>query len=78
MASKPIYSKNIKILFLKNQLTDCLDTWYVAFGTRVLPGAFKLCCLVDLYLFNTKVKFGHLGFYMEKSENYYFFENIAG
>ena len=30
MAAMPIYSKNLKNLLLQNQLTDDLETWYVA------------------------------------------------
>ena len=30
MAAMPIYGKNIKNLLLQNQLTDDLETWYVA------------------------------------------------
>ena len=42
-----------------------------------LPRLFKLWLWVDLDLFYTKVKFGHVGFRTGKSENYYFFETIA-
>ena len=34
MAAIPIYGKNIKNLLLQNQLTDGLETWYVALGTQ--------------------------------------------
>ena len=30
MAAMPIYGKNLKNLLLQNQLTDDLETWYVA------------------------------------------------
>ena len=44
----------------------------------VLPKLFKLCPWIDLDLFYAKVKFGHIGFCMGKSENYLFFlETIA-
>ena len=40
---------------------------------RVLPKLFKLWPWVDLDLFYAKVKFGHIGLCMGKSENYLFF-----
>ena len=43
----------------------------------VLPKLFKLLPWADLDPFHAKVKFGHIGFCMGKSENYYFFETIA-
>ena len=30
MAAMPIYGKNLKNFLLQNQLTDDLETWYVA------------------------------------------------
>ena len=30
MAAMPIYGKNLKNLLLQNQMTDDLETWYVA------------------------------------------------
>ena len=36
----PIHGKTFKINF-HNQLTDDLETWYEACGTRVLPRLFK-------------------------------------
>ena len=63
MAAMPIYMvKTFKVLLLQNLLTDGLETWYVAFVTQVLPRLFNLYTWVDLGLFYTKVKFGHLGF----------------
>ena len=44
---------------------------------QVLPRLFKLWPWVDLDPFYTKVKFGHIGFCIGKSENYYFLETIA-
>ena len=45
---------------------------------QVLPRLFKLWPLVDHDLVYVKVKFGHIGFCMGKSENYSFiFETIA-
>ena len=43
----------------------------------VLPRLFKLSPWVDLDPFYAKVKFGHIGFCMGKSENYLFSETIA-
>ena len=39
----------------------------------VLPRLFKSVPWVDLDPFYAKVKFGHIGFCMGKSENYFFF-----
>ena len=61
-----MYAKTLKNLILQNQLTDSLETWYVASGMRVLPRMFKL-----YYPFYAKVTFGHLGFCMGKSEHYF-------
>ena len=41
------------------------------------PRMFKLWLWVDHDPFYAKVKFGHKGFCMGKSENYYFLETIA-
>ena len=43
----------------------------------VLPKLFKLWPWVDLDPFYAKVKFGHIGFCMGKSENYLFFGNYC-
>ena len=77
MAAMPIYSKNLKNLLLQNQLTDDLETWYVALCVWVLPRLFKLSPWVDLDPFYAKVKFGHIGFCMGKSENYLFFRKYC-
>ena len=42
-----------------------------------LPRMYKLWLWVNLDPFYAKVKFGHIGFCMGKSENYYFLETIA-
>ena len=34
-------------------------------------------CMLDLEIFYAKVKYGHLGICMGKSENYLFFENYC-
>ena len=75
VATMPIYGKNLKNLLLQNQATDDLEIYYVALCTRVLPRLFKLLPWVDLDLFYAKVKFGHIGFCMGKSENYILFGN---
>ena len=65
--------KTLKNLLLQKQLTDDLETWYVALSMQVLPRLFKLRSWVDLDLFYVKVEFGHIGFCMGKSENFFFF-----
>ena len=42
MAAMPIYGKHLKKSLLQNQLTDDLETWYVALSMQVLPRLFKL------------------------------------
>ena len=42
MAAMPIYGKSLKNLLLQNQLTNDLETWYVASCIGVLPKLFKL------------------------------------
>ena len=74
MAAMPIYGKKRKNLLLQNQLTDDLETWYVALSMQVLPRFFKLFPWVDLDIFYAKIKFGHKGFCMGKSENYLLFK----
>ena len=69
--------KTLKNLLPQNQLTDDLETWYVALCMCVLPRLFKLSPWVDLDLFYAKVKFGHIGFCMGKSEIIYFLKTIA-
>ena len=77
MATMPIYGITLKNLLLQNQFTDDLETWYVALCMRVLPKLFKLLPWVDLDPFYAMVKFGHIGFYVGKSENYLFFGNYC-
>ena len=73
MATMPYMVKTLKNLLLQNQLTDDLETLYVALSMQVLPRLFKLLPWVDLDTFYAKVKFGDIGFCMGKSENYLFF-----
>ena len=77
MAAIPIYGKTLINLLLQNQLTNDLETWYVASCMGVLPKLFKLLPWVDLDRFYAKVKFGYIGFCMGKSENYLFFGNFC-
>ena len=69
----PYMIKTLKNLLLQKQWADDLKNWYVTLSMQVLPRLFKLWPWVDLDLFYVKVKFGHIGFGMGKSENYYFF-----
>ena len=71
MAAMPIYGKNLK----KSSAPELIDleTLYVALSRQVLPRLFKLLPWVDLDTFYAKVKFGDIGSYMRKSENYFFF-----
>ena len=69
----PYMVKTLKNLLLQNQLTNDLETWYVALCMWILPRLFKLSPWVDRDPFYPKVKFGHIGFCMGKSENYLFF-----
>ena len=67
--------KILQNLLLQNQLTDDLESWYVALSIQVLPRLLKLWHWVDLDLFYANVKSGHIGFSMGKSVNYYYFGN---
>ena len=42
MAAMPIYGKNLKNPLLQKQLTNDLESWYVALSMQVLPRLFKL------------------------------------
>ena len=66
MAAMSIYSKNLKILLLRNQRVYDLEIWYVSSDARVLTRLLKLCPQVDVDLFYDKVKFGPLCFCMGK------------
>ena len=41
MVPMPIYNKNLKKSFLRNQKADDLEIWYAASGAGVLPCLFK-------------------------------------
>ena len=51
LAPMPIYGKTLKNLLLQNQLTDDLETLYVALSMQVLLRLFKLLPWVDLDTF---------------------------
>ena len=57
--------KTLKNLLL-NQKADDLETLYTALGARVLPSLLKWWPRVDHDLFNRKVKFGPLYFWMRE------------
>ena len=77
MAAMPIYGKNLK----KSFSPDPIDQWPWNLVCSIMYGSttklFKLWPWVDLDLFYAKVKFGHIGFCMGKSENYLFFGNFC-
>ena len=60
----PYMEKTLKNPFLRNQKANDLETWYAAWGVRVLPFLFKLWRWVDLDLFYGKVKYGPVCFCM--------------
>ena len=66
--------KTLKHLLLQNQWIDDLETLYLALSMLVLPRLFKLLPWVDLDTFYAKVKFGHIGLCMGKSENCFFWK----
>ena len=73
----PYMVKTIKNLLLQNQLTNDLETWYVALCMWGLPRLFKLSPWVGFDPFYAKVKFDHIGFCMGKSENYFIFRSYC-
>ena len=52
---------------LRNQMANDLQTQYASLGIQALPRLLKWWPLVDLDLFYSKVKFGHLGFVWENN-----------
>ena len=76
MAATLIYGKTFQNLLLRNRWTDFHATWYVASGTQAHHGFFKWLPWVDLDLFNSKVKFGNLGFSLKKMKTMDFSETI--
>ena len=78
MAAMPIYGKNpSKIFFSGTGGPISKKPWSVALVTPAHHGLFKWWSWVDLDLFYGKVKFGNLGFSIEKRENFWFFRTIA-
>ena len=53
------------------------ETWYAAQGTWALPTLVTWWSLIDLYLFYSKVKSGHLGFCMGKRQTVHFSEAVV-
>ena len=76
LAAMPIYSKILKNLLLQNRQADFHETWYVASGTPAHYSLYDWWPWSDLDLFYGKVKFGNLGFSIEKSENSGFFKKL--
>ena len=66
MAAMPVHGKNL----LWNQWTDCLETWYLILGSRVVFSNDDWLDLDPIYI---KIKFGRICFCMGKSGNCYFF-----
>ena len=77
MAAMLMYGKNIK----KSSSPEPIDPWPWNLVCSIMYGStislFKLWPWADLNLFYAKVKFGHIGFCMGKSENYLFFGNYC-
>ena len=77
MAAMPIYGKNLK----KSSSPEPIDRWPWNLVCSIMYGStnkvFKLWPWVDLDPFYAKVKFGHIGFCMGKSENHLFFGNYC-
>ena len=75
MAAMPICGKNLK----KSSSPEPIDQWpwnlVCSIVYECTTKLFKLWPWVDLDPFYAKVKFGHIGFCMGKSENYLFFGN---
>ena len=62
-----------KILFLRNQMSTDLETWYAELGPQVVSSLFKWWPLFDIDLFYNKVNFGHLSFCMGKKGKQWIF-----
>ena len=77
MAAMPIYGKNSKSHLLWNQKVDDLESWYAAFGTRVLSSLFKWWTCYDLDLVHGKVKFGPCFCMEKKVKQWIFTETIV-
>ena len=77
MVAMPIYDKKLK----KSSSPEPIDRWPWNLACSIVYGSTTkdvqiitlLLPWVDLDTFYAKVKFGDIGFYMGKSENYLFF-----
>ena len=73
MAAMPIYGKNLK----KSSSPEPIDQWHWNLACSILYASttkvVQIMTWVDLDPFYAKVKFGHIGFCMGKSENYIYF-----
>ena len=63
----PYMVKTLKNLLLQNQKSYDLETLHVTSGTQVLQSLYKWWPWVDLDLFYSKVKLGHLYVWMGKT-----------
>ena len=81
MAAMPIYGKivkkNKKNLLLRNQWTDCLETWNVVLGVSRPIVVYSNADWLDLDPIYTKVKFGRICFCMGKVEIVMFLETVV-
>ena len=77
MAAMPIYGKNLKNLFLRNQKVCVLETWYIASGAQVLP----ICSNDDpgltLTYFTGRSNLVPYAFVLEKGKTVDFSETIV-
>ena len=64
--------KTLKSLLLKNLWANCLDTWYVASGSKELQSLYKSWPEVDLDLFYGKVNLVLWAFEWEKLKFFIF------
>ena len=77
MAAMPIYGKNLK----KSSSPEPIERWlWNLVCSIVYVSTTKIVQIISLgwpWPFYAKVKFGHIGFCMGKSENYLFFGNYC-
>ena len=77
MATMPIYGKTFKILLLRNQKADDLETWYAALGAQVLPSLFKWVPGLTLTYFTARSNLVTYAFVWEKGKTMDFSETIV-
>ena len=70
IAAMPVYGKNLKNPFLRNQKADNLETWCAALCAQVPSHLFKWWPWIVLDLFYCKVKFGPLCLCMGKTMDF--------